>query len=124
MFFLKTLLGIFKIALRLRDRHVFMRQSLEILTVFNTLTLHQIVWITKTFFDKLDYCFLVESMKIENASFPYKTAMLETNVKTNRMGFFVSSNFIFLKILFQFKNLFKRVDLMYQLPKCQYSYFL
>ena len=86
MFFLKTLLGIFKIALRLRNWHVFMRQSLEILTIFNTLTLYQIVWITKTFFDKLDYCFLVESMKIENASFPYKTAMLETNVKTNRMG--------------------------------------
>ena len=27
----------------------------------------------------------------------------------------------FLKILFQFKNLIQRVDLMYQLPKCPYS---
>ena len=45
---LKTLLGIFKIALRLRDQHVFMRQSLEILNVFNTLDLKQIFWKTKT----------------------------------------------------------------------------
>ena len=30
---------------------------------------------------------------------------------------------IFLKILFQFKNLLKRVDLMYQLLSCPYSYF-
>ena len=70
---------------------------------------------TKTFFKKLEYCFLVESTKIENASFPYKTAMSETNVKTNRMGStkwnchkersFVRNYFIFLKILFQFKKL-------------------
>ena len=30
--------------------------------------------------------FLVETTKIENVSFPYKTAMSEANVKTNRMG--------------------------------------
>ena len=35
---------------------------------------------------KLDYRFLVESTKIEKASYPYKTALLEANVKTNRMG--------------------------------------
>ena len=28
---------------------------------------------------------MVESTKIENASFPYKTALSEANVKTNRM---------------------------------------
>ena len=39
---LKTALGIFRMALRLRDRHVFMRQSLEILNNFDTLTLKQI----------------------------------------------------------------------------------
>ena len=51
----------------------------------------------KTFFKKLEYRFLVESAKIENASFPYKTAIPEANVKTNRM---VSTNyFIFLKNL-------------------------
>ena len=37
----KTLLGIFKIALRLRDRHVFMWQSLEILNIFNILTFNK-----------------------------------------------------------------------------------
>ena len=40
----------------------------------------------QTFFKKLDYHFLVESTKIENALFPYKTALSKDNVKTNRMG--------------------------------------
>ena len=57
----------------------------ENLNVFNTLILKQIFWKTKTFFKKLKYCFLVESTKIEIASFPYKTAISEANVKTNRM---------------------------------------
>ena len=70
-------LGIFKIALRLRNRHIFMWQSKEILNDFNTLTLKQIFWKTKTFFKKLENYFLVESIKIENASFPYKTAISE-----------------------------------------------
>ena len=39
----------------------------------------------KTFFEKLEYRFLVESVKIDNASFAYKTAISEANVKTNRM---------------------------------------
>ena len=34
---------------------------------------------------KLEYRFFVESTKIENTSFPYKTAILEASVKTNRM---------------------------------------
>ena len=61
----------------------------------------------------LECRFLVESSKIENASFPYKTSISEATVKTNRM---VSTKWtknevlpvttlIFLKILFQFKNL-------------------
>ena len=62
-----------------------MRQSVKILNVFNTLNLKQIFWKTKTFFKKLEYRFLVESTKIENASFPYKTAISEANVKANRM---------------------------------------
>ena len=53
--------------------------------VFNTLTLKQIFWKTKTFFKKLEHRFLVESTKIENASFPYQTATSEANVETNRM---------------------------------------
>ena len=61
--------------------------------------------------------FLFESFKIENASFSYKTAMSEANVNTNRMvstkwtyqkeRSFASDYFIFLKILFQFKNSYK-----------------
>ena len=107
----KTVLGIFKIALRLRDRHVFMRPSVEILKVFNTVILKQIFWKTKTFFKKLELRFLVESTKIENALFPYKTAISEANVKTNRM---VNAKWTYHKersfasnyfILFQFKNL-------------------
>ena len=36
-------------------------------------------------FKKLEYRFLVGSIKIENASFPYKTAVSEANVKTKRL---------------------------------------
>ena len=92
-----------------------MWQSLKILNVFNTLTLKQIFWETKTFFKKLEWRFLVESSKIESASFPYKTSISEANAKKNKMvttkwtyqkeRSFASNYFIFLKILFQFKNL-------------------
>ena len=37
---------------------------------------------------------------------------------------FASNYFIFLKTLFQFKNLLQRIDLMYQQRKCPYSYLL
>ena len=43
---------------------------MEILNVFNTLTLKQIFWKTQTFFKKLKYCFLAESTKIEIATIP------------------------------------------------------
>ena len=49
---LKAVLGIFKIALRLRDRHVFMWKSVEILNVFIALILKQILWKMKTFLKK------------------------------------------------------------------------
>ena len=52
---------------------------------FKRFQLKQIFWKMKTFFKKLEYCFLVESAKIENAFFPYKTAISEANVKRNRM---------------------------------------
>ena len=52
---------------------------------------------------------------IENVSFSYKTVLSDANVKTNRMEStkwtyhkersFASNYFMFLKILFQFKNL-------------------
>ena len=63
----------------------------------------------------MEYCFIVESTKIDNITFPYKTALSEANVKANRMGStkliyhkeqtFASNHFPFLIILFQFKNL-------------------
>ena len=63
-------------------------------------------------FKKLEYRFLVETTKIENTSFPFKTALSEANVKTNRMATtkwtyhkewsFASNYFIFLENLFQF----------------------
>ena len=63
-----------------------MWQSLEILNVFNTLISKQIFWKTQTLLKKLEWRFLVESSKIENATFLYKTVQSEANVKTNRMG--------------------------------------
>ena len=68
-------LEIFKIALYLRDRHVFMWQSLEILNDFNTLATKM-----KTFFNNWS-SYLVEKIKSERASFPYKTAISEAHVK-------------------------------------------
>ena len=40
----------------------------------------------KTIFKKMEYRFLVEATKIENTSLPFKTALLEANVKTNSMA--------------------------------------
>ena len=88
---------------------------MEILNNFNTLALKQIFWQTRAFFKKLEYGFLVESTRVENASFAYKTAISEATVKTNRIvstkwtyhkeQSFASSYFIFLKIFFKFNNL-------------------
>ena len=60
--------------------------------IFSTLTLKLIFSKTKTLFKKLKYWCLIERIKIENASFPYKTAISEVNVKTNRM---VSTKWIY-----------------------------
>ena len=87
----------------------------------------------QTLIKKLEFYFLVESTKIDNITFLYKTALSEANVKTNRMGStkltyhkewsFASNHFPFSEILFEYRNLLYRVDLMYQPPKCPYSYF-
>ena len=61
-----------------------MWQSVKVSNVFNTLTLKKIFWKTKTFFMKLEYCFLVEITKIENTSFSLKTALSEANAKMER----------------------------------------
>ena len=59
--------------------------------------------------------------------------MSEANVKTNRMATtkwtyqkewsFTINYFMFLENLLEFKNLLKRVNLMYQQLRCLYSYF-
>ena len=122
-------LGIFfKIALRLRDWHVCMWQSVKVLTVFDILNLIQNFSRTKFFLKKLEHRFLVETSKTENTSFSFKTAMSEANLKTNKMaiikltyhkdGSFATNYLIFLENLFQFQNLFKTVNLMYHRWKC------
>ena len=63
-----------------------MWQSVKVLNVFNALTLIQIFWKTKTFLKNLTYHFLVETAKIENTSFPLKTALSEANIKTIKMA--------------------------------------
>ena len=52
--------------------------------VSNNLILKEIFWKTKVFFKKTGIPSLVESTKIENTSFPFKTALSEASVKTNR----------------------------------------
>ena len=54
--------------------------------MFNSLTLKQIFWKTKTFSKKLDYRFSVDITKLENATLPYKITLAEATAKTNRMG--------------------------------------
>ena len=76
-FFWKKVLGIFKIALGLRDRHVFMWQRLEIFQYYDFETN---VLKNENLFKKLEYRFLVERNKIENATFPWKTVLSEINV--------------------------------------------
>ena len=83
-------------------------------------------------FQKTGAPFFSWNHKIENTSFPFKTALSDMN-KTNRMVTikwtyhkewrFASNYFIFLENLFHFYNLLKRVNLMYQRPKCPYLYF-
>ena len=51
-----------------------MQQSKKIFNVFNTLTLKQIFWKSKTICKKLEKYFLVKRAKIEKVIFWYKTA--------------------------------------------------
>ena len=95
-----------------------MWQSAKVSNVFNTLTLKQIFWRTKTFFKKLEYRFLVEATKIEN-TFPFKTALSEANVKTNKMATtkwtyhkewsFASNYLFFWKICSSFRTSWKEL---------------
>ena len=58
---------------------------MKVSNVFNTVAWKQIFWKMKTFFKKLECSFVVEVTKIENTSYPLKTALSQANVKTNRM---------------------------------------
>ena len=80
--------------------------------VFNILTLKQIFWKTKAFLKKLEYRFLVETTKIQNTLFPFKTALSEANVKTNRMAtiewtYHKEWSFASNYLIFFFENLFQ-----------------
>ena len=77
------ILRIFKIALRLRDGGMFIQQSLKILNVFITLTLNQVFWKIKTFFEKLEYSFLVENTMMENATFHIKLPCQKKMLRQN-----------------------------------------
>ena len=49
---------------------------------FQYFDFEKIFWESKTFFKIQEYRFLVETTKIENTSFQFKTALSEAHVKT------------------------------------------
>ena len=73
----------------------------------------------QTLVKKLEDRFLVESTKIENVTFPYKPALLEANVKANRIGStkrtcdkewsFPSNYLIFLNFFFSLRTSYKEL---------------
>ena len=97
----------------LRDRHTFMWQITRNFKRFQYFNFETNFQKTKNFFRKLEYCFLIESNEIENATFSYKTAPLKANFKTNRIGsknepitknrFLPVTNLIFWKFCFSWK---------------------
>ena len=105
-------LEIFKIVLCVRNRHVFLWQSLEVLSIFsferNSLKNENFFQKTGEWFSSWKYS------DCENASFPNKTALSEGSVNENRMvdakwtchkeRSFASDYLIFKKILFPHKS--------------------
>ena len=71
MFFYKAVLGIFKVTLRLRDRHVFMWRSVKILEIFNSLNHFSKNWST---------AFQLNALRLKryhfNTKVPYQKPML------------------------------------------------
>ena len=96
-----------------------MWQTVKILNVFNTLTLKQIFWKTKTFFEKLEYRLLVESTKIESASFhtklPYQKPMLRQikwwlqNGPITKNGVLPVTTLFFWKFCFSLRTSYKEL---------------
>ena len=81
-----------------------MRQSLEILKVFNTLTLKQIFWKTITFFKKLEYRFLVVRLKTRffYTKLPCQKPMLR------RIEWWVQNGALIKNVILQVTTLFFR----------------
>ena len=65
---------------------VFMQKKLKLFDVFNTLTLKQVLWKTKTFFKKLEWGFLGEITKIGNGTFFIQNCPVRAKANTNRIG--------------------------------------
>ena len=85
---------------------------MEILDVVDTLTFQKVFWKAKTFWRKLESCFLAETAKTGNAIFPCKTALSqEPMLRQIEWGVqdgppFVSIYFTFFKILFSIRTFF------------------
>ena len=115
-------LGIFKTAFLLSDRHIFVRQSKEIWSDFIKLTVKQVFWKTE-----------IESTTMENATFPYKTSLSKANVMTNRMGSieqnyhkergFATNCFIFLNINFDMRTSYKQLIWFTNYPNTHINFF-
>ena len=74
-----------------------MWQPLESLNIFNTVTWKQFFWKNENFSKKIEYCFLVESTKIENTDVK-SNKMESTKLTYHKKQSFVSN------YLFQFEN--------------------
>ena len=91
-----------------------MWQSVEILNIFDTLTLKQLFWKTKTFFNNWSIIFWLKALRLETHFFhtklPYQKPMLRQiewwvqNGPVTKEQSFTSNYFIFLKNLFQLKK--------------------
>ena len=99
---LKTALAIFKTALLLRHLHVFMRQALRILNIFNTLNLKNFFWKERT-------AFYLKVLRFETPHFdikpPFENLTLRQNWPITNNGISPITALFFFKILFQIKNL-------------------
>ena len=75
-------LGISKTDPRLKDQQVFV----WLFERFQCFNLETNLLISANPFQNLEYCILVESADMENATFSYKTPLSEADVKTNSIG--------------------------------------
>ena len=128
------MLVIFKIILRLRDRHVFMWQSVEILNVFNTLTLKQIFWKTKTFLKKWSTVFKLQALRLKTHHFhtksPYQKPMLRQtewwvqNEPITKNRVLPETTLFFWKFCYSLRTSFKELIWCTNDRNAPYSYFL